>query len=359
MSLSLSTPLNATDFGTLNQAVAATGQIERTIAGLTAETASGYAASTFAGLGDNAGAALDLSPQIAANTALQSSTASAANIQAVAQTALGQIQSIAATFATQATTLITTPTAAPSIAATANDALLRVAGLLDTQVGGIYVFAGQDSTTPPVPNPNGVTQSAFYTAIQTAIGNLGTNGAASTSSATLAIAAPGGTSPFAPSLEAAGAQSEADLGNGTRVTLAPLANANSNALSAGTGNTSTGSYTRDLLLGLATLGSLTTASTTAAGFTGLVQNTITTLNGAAAAANTDIAALGDRQDQVTAAQSELTGVNTALQTQLSNVQDADLTQVATQLAQAQTQLQASYQVISALSQLSLTKYLPT
>jgi flagellar hook-associated protein 3 FlgL len=90
-----------------------------------------------------------------------------------------------------------------------------------------------------------------------------------------------------------------------------------------------------------------------------VQNTITTLNGAAAAANTDIAALGDRQDQVTAAQSELTGVNTALQTQLSNVQDADLTQVATQLAQAQTQLQASYQVISALSQLSLTKYLPT
>ncbi len=235
----------------------------------------------------------------------------------------------------------------------------QVAGLLDTQVGGVYVFAGQDSTTPPVPNPTGITQSAFYTAIQTAIGNLGTNGAAATSSATLAIAAPGATSPFAPSLEAAGAQSEADLGDGTRVALAPLANANSNALSAGTGTTSTGSYTRDLLLGLATLGSLTTASTTAAGFTGLVQNTITTLNGAAAAANTDIAALGDRQDQVTTAQTELTGVNTALQTQLSNVQDADLTQVATQLAQAQTQLQASYQVISALSQLSLTKYLPT
>jgi hypothetical protein len=99
LSPALSTPQNATDFGSLNQAVAATGQIERTISGLTAETASGYAASTFAGLGNNAGAALDLSPQIAANAALQSSTASAANIQQVAQTALGQIQSIAAKFA--------------------------------------------------------------------------------------------------------------------------------------------------------------------------------------------------------------------------------------------------------------------
>jgi flagellin-like hook-associated protein FlgL len=33
--------------------------------------------------------------------------------------------------------------------------------------------------------------------------------------------------------------------------------------------------------------------------------------------------------------------------------------VATQLSQAQTQLQASFQVISTLSQLSLTKYLPS
>ena len=358
MSLSISTPLNATDFGTLNQAAASTALIERNIANLTAETSSGYVSTDFAGLGDNAGAALDLSTQVASNTALQSSTNAAANIQQVAQTALGQIESIASDFATQALTLVTTPGAAPTVAASANDALQQVASLLDTQVGDVYVFAGQDSTTAPVPNPADITQSSFYTAIQSAIGNLVTNGAAATSAATLAIASPGGTSPFSASLEAAGAQSQADLGDGTRVALAPLANTNGNALSSGIGTTSTGSYTRDLLLGLSTLGSLANANTSDPSFQSLVQSTVTTLNGAVSAANTDIGALGDRQKQITEAQTEFSGTATVLQTQLSNVQDADLAQVATQMAQAQTQLQASYQVISSLSQLSLTKYLP-
>lgn len=359
MSFSITSPLSATDFGTLNQAEAATSVIARTIANLTAETASGFVSSTFAGLGDGAGAALSLSAGVAANTALQASTDTAASIQQVSQTALGQIEAIASSFATQARTLITTPSAAPSVANSANNALQQVANLLDTKVGDVYVFAGQDSATPPVPNPSGITQSAFTAAIRSAIGNLVTNGAAATSAATLAIAAPGGISPFSASLEASGTQSEADLGNGARVALAPLANANSDALSAGTGTTSTGSYTRDLLLGLATLGSLATANINDPSFTALVQGTVTTLNGAVSAANTDIAALGDRQAQITSTQNDLSDTATALKTQLSNVQDADLTQVAAQLAQAQTQLQASYQVISTLSQLSLTKYLPS
>ena len=359
MSFSISTPLYANGFGTLDQAVAASSQTERTIANLTAETSSGYVSTDFAGLGDNTGAALSLSTQVAGQKALQASTDVAANVQQVAQTALGQIESIASDFATQARNLLTTPQGAPTVAASANDALQQVASLLDTKVGDVYVFAGQDSSTPPVPNPANFTQSGFYTAIQTAIGNLGSNGAAATSAATLAIASPGGTSPFSASLEASGMQSEADLGGGTRVALAPLANANSNAVSAGTGTTSTGSYTRDLLLSLATLGSLGQANTNDPSFTTIVQSTVTTLNGAVSAANTDIGALGDRQQQVTDAQTELSGTATALETQLSNVQEPDLSVVATQLAQAQTQLQASYQIISTLSQLSLTKYLPT
>ncbi|MEJ0046752.1 MAG: flagellin [Rhodospirillales bacterium] len=42
---------------------------------------------------------------------------------------------------------------------------------------------------------------------------------------------------------------------------------------------------------------------------------------------------------------------------MGNIQDADLAQIAAQLTAAQTQLQASYQVISSLSQLSLSKYI--
>jgi flagellin-like hook-associated protein FlgL len=47
-----------------------------------------------------------------------------------------------------------------------------------------------------------------------------------------------------------------------------------------------------------------------------------------------------------------------LNTQLSDVQEADLSQVATELTAAQTQLQASYQVVASLGQLSLAKFLP-
>jgi flagellar hook-associated protein 3 FlgL len=355
----MSMSLSATDFGTLDQAIGGTQQIKLQVATLTAETASGYISSDYAGLGQNASISLNLSAEIASNNGLAANADSAANIQQVAQAALGQIESIGSTFAAQATTLETVPGSAATVATSANGALQQVAQLLDTKVGDIYVFGGEDSRTPPVPDPNNITGSAFYTAIQTAMAGLTTNGAAATSAATLAIASPGGTSPFAPSLEAGGVQSQVDLGGGTRVALAPLANANSDAISAGVGTTSTGSYTRDLILGLATLGSLGGANTSDPSFLPLVQSTVATLQGAVSAANTDIGALGGRQSQVTAAQTELGDTNTALTTQVGNVQDADMAQVATQLAAAQNQLQASYQVISTLSQMSLSKFLPT
>jgi flagellar hook-associated protein 3 FlgL len=347
----------ATDIGTLDQAIAGAQLVKQTIAQLTAETSSGYLSNDYAGLGTNAGVALNLSTQLLANQADSSNANSAANIQQVAQTALQQISALASSFASNAASLETIPNSISTVAAQAQDALQQVANLLDTQVGGVYVFAGQDSNDPPVPNPNQITASNFYTAIQTAIAGLTTNGAAATTAATLAIAAPGGTSPFSPTLDAAGQIASVDLGGGQQVALAPLANANANASSTGVGTTSTGSYTRDILLSLASLGSLTAGQSGNANFLPLVQSTVTTLQGAIGAISTDIGALGDRQDQITDAQSVLSATNTALLTQLGNVQDADLTQVSAQLSQAQTQLQASYQIIASLSQLSLAKYI--
>jgi len=349
---------SVTDFGTLNQIVDATANIKQNINQLTQETASSYLATSYAGLGAAAAPALDLSAQIAANTQLQTNTQSASTIQQAAQAALGQIESVASNFATQANQLQTQPASAGTVAAAAQDALKQVASLLDTQVGGIYVFAGQDSATPPIPNPDNITQSAFAAAIQNAVAGLTTNGAAATTASTLAIASPGGTSPFSATLDTAGAQSEVDVGNGLRVALAPLANANSNAQSAGAGTTSTGAYTRDILMSLASLGALTPAQAESTDFPAFIQSTVTTLNGAVTAINTDIGALGDRQNQVTGAQTDLSDTNTTLQTQLSSLQDADLTTVATQLSQAQTQLQASYQILSTLGTLTLARFLP-
>jgi len=354
----MSISLSAIGYGGLTQIVADANQTKQTINQLTTETASGYVSNDYAGLGTGAALVLDLGPQLSVSTQVQANATQAGTVASVAQSALGQIESIASNFAAQAQDLIGINGTQGTVASSAQAALTQVANLLDTQVGDVYVFAGQDSSDPPVPDPNNITSSAFATAIQTAIAGLSTNGAAATTAAALAIASPGGTTPFSATLEANGAQSQVDLGNGTYVPLAPLANANSNAVSTGVGTTSTGSYTRDILLGLATLGSLTSAQATDPGYVPLVQNTIATLNGAVSAINTDIGALGDRQDQFTSTQTAENDTATALKSQISSVQDADLTQVATQLSDAQTQLQASYQLISNLTTLSLAKFLP-
>jgi flagellar hook-associated protein 3 FlgL len=357
--MTMSGTVSGIGYGELTQVVTGAGAVKRTIDQLTTQTASGFVATDYAGLGQNASAALNLGPQIAAAAQVQANGNSAATYQSTAQTALGQIESIASNFAAQAATLISVSGSTQTIASSARDALSQVATLLDTKVGDVYVFAGQDSANPPVPDPTNINSSAFATAIQAAIAGLATNGQAATSAATLAIASPGGTSPFSATLEAGAAQAQVDLGNGHFVSLAPLANGNSDAVSTGAGTTSTGSYTRDILRGLATIGSLTDAQASDANYVPLVQDTIGSLNGAVTAINGDIGALGDRQDRVTAAQTEATDTSTALTTQLSSLQDTDYTQVATQLSQAQTQLQASYQLIASLASLTLAKYLPT
>lgn len=354
----MSGSISPTGFGALDQIVGNALATKQSITQLTAETATGYLSTDYAGLGQGAAVALDLGPQLAAVTQVQTNTQAASTITTAAQTALGQIESIASSFAAQAQSLIGLSGSGQTISSSAQDALQQVATLLDTQVGDVYVFAGQDSADPPVPDPSDITSSAFAQAIQAAVAQLPSNGQPATSAATLAIASPGGTSPFSPTIEAAGAQAQVDLGGGQYVSLAPLAQTNSDAVSAGVGTTSTGSYTRDILRGLATIGALSAVPTSDPGYVPLVQDTITSLNGAVSAINTDIGALGARQDQVTAAQTEAGDTSTALKTQIGSVQDADLSQVAVQLSTAQTQLQASYQVISNLSTLSLAKFLP-
>ena len=354
----MSGSISPTGLGGLTQIVSDAARTKQTITQLATEASSGLISDTFAGLGEGAAVALDLSPQLAANAQIQTNTQSAATIQTAAQSALGQIESIASNFAAQATQMIGIGGSTGSVAASAQSALAQVATLLDTKVGDFYVFAGQDSADPPVPDPANINSSAFSQAIQTALAGLATNGQAATSAATLAIASPGGVSPFSPALEAGVSPAHVDLGGGNFVDVAPLANADSNAASAGVGTTSTGSYTRDILRGLATLGALTDAQTSDPNFTPMVQDTITSLQGAVSAINTDIGALGDRQNQISAAQTDAASAAVALKTQISNVQDADLAQVATQLSSAQTQLQASYQLISNFSTLSLVKFLP-
>jgi flagellar hook-associated protein 3 FlgL len=354
----MTTVAGATDAGMLAVMLANVANTQHNISQLTAEASSGYISADYAGLGAAAAPALDLTSQLALNKTLQTNADSASAIQQVTQTALGQIQTLVSSIASQLLSPSTSTAAGLStVAGTAQSTLNQIAGLLDTKSGDVYVFAGQDSSNPPVPNPGNMTGSGFYAAITTALGNLGTANASTVQSQILAIASAGGTSPFSATLESSSAPATVDLGDGQRVQVGMLANQNTNAMSAGTGTTSTGSYMRDILMGLATLSGLNGADPAQTNVQSMLSNVQTVLSNAGNALNVDIGGLGARQNTITSAQTELSNLSTAVTTQLGNLQDADAASVATQLAQAQAQLQSSFSVISQMQSLTLSKYL--
>ncbi len=127
---------------------------------------------------------------------------------AVTQTAMTNIQSIAANFYAQLNNMDgVNASAVDSIAASARDALSQVASQLDTQNGGVYVFAGQDTANPPVPDPDNIadgTANTFFGQIKSDVGRLGNpDSAATVAQNTLADAVFGSpASPFSTYLSA-------------------------------------------------------------------------------------------------------------------------------------------------------------
>ena len=355
--------------GSLGVAIADSATIRAQLNTLTTQAGSGRVSDSFAGLGSGAATSLALAPAIASNTAQQSAIDTATGRMSIAQTALTQISAIASTFYASTDTLNGLNSSnVTSVAANARAALSQVASLLDTTDGGVYVFAGQDSANPPVPDPDALANSGFATAIAGAVSGLASNGAAATATATLAIAVSNaaGTSPFSTALSQDPATVNALLPViGTGLGAGPAGGATSvvgimasaNADVASGGSSTTGSYTRDILRSLATLAALTPDQIGAPGFAGLVSDTRASLGDAVTALNQDAGVMGDRQSALATAKQTLTTVNTALQAQVSSVQDVDMAATLTQLTRTQTQLQSSYQLIATVEGLSLTKYL--
>lgn len=351
------------DYGMMTSLIADNSAIKAKLDQLTTQISSGMVGNTYAALGANAGVSLNLNPQIATLQTWQNNINAAAGTMQVTQTAMTQLQQIAANFVAQTTNLEgADPSEVDSIAADAQQALVQVADLLDTQDGNTYVFAGIDSANPPVPDPGDILSSGFFTQINAQVTQLGAQGAATTAANTLAIASSNaaGTSPFSTYLSQPASSLQApaiQIGQGQTATVGLLASANL-AASATPSATSTGSYMRDLMMALATIGSMSSAQTTDSDFTTLVQDTNATLTNAVNAMAEDSGVLGNTQANLTANQTTMADTATALTTQVGDVQDVDVAQAMTNLTLVQTQLQASYQVIAGMSGLSLAKFLP-
>ena len=350
------------DYGFLNRLVADSGTVKQQLDVLTQQAATGQVSDSYAGLGSGARTSLSLRPVIAHQQVWQNNIDSATGRMQVTQTAMTQIQQVASNLVSQLNNLNgLNPQSVDTVAASARQALQQVAGLLDSKDGDTYVFAGQDSANPPVPDPDQVASSPFYSQINQAVTGLGAS-ATPVVASTLAIASSDApdTSPFSAALsQPAGSIPEATVesGEGQRVPIGLLASANSSAVS--TGTSTTGSYMRDLMRALATVGSMSSSQVSAGGFQDLVQDTRTSLNGAISAMASDVGTLGNTQAALATTKTQLADMSTALTTQVSSAEDVDMASTLSKLTQTQTQLQASYQLISGMSGLSLVKFLPT
>ena len=290
------------------------------------QESTGHVANDYAGLGVSAGISLNLNPQVAHLKTWQSNIDAATGRLNVAQSALTQISAVCSNFYAQSETINGAGVSnISSVAADAKLALVQVAQLFNTKDGDIYVFAGQDTSNPPLPSTDPAVLSAGL------------------------LAVPQGTAPYSSTLGTA--VPTVEVGDGQTVQIGLLAN--KNTLATSTGTNTTGSYARDIMQGLATLASLTdgpTAQATAAGVA-------TQLHDALAAISTEQGALGDVQSTLTTRQTGLVALQNAVTNQVSNVQDVDLAATLTKVQSLQTQLQASYQLIAGVKNLSLSNYL--
>ena len=344
-------------YGTLGLLIAGNTTVKTQLDTLTEQVASGYVADSYGGLGSAAQTALDLQPQLNTLTNEQTVINGVTGQLDVTQNALSQLNSIATSFAAQTDNLNgLDPDAVDSVAAAAQVALQEVASILDTTNGSDYVFAGTDSDNPPVPDPSQILSSGLYTQINAAVTGLSStsDNSASILASTLATAESNasGTTPFSATI---GTVPTVQLSSGQQVQIGLLANANTLATS--TGTSTTGSYVRDLLRGLSTLASLSSSQVNDPGFDAVVSDTRTSLQGAVTALATETGALGNIQAGLTATATADGDTSTALTQQISSVEDVDVATALTKLSAVQTQLEASYKLVSEAQSLSLVQYL--
>ena len=322
----MSSTINPPSAGALLARVADNGAVvRRQLDAATTQVATGRIAESYAGLGTGAKISLDLRPQATHAAAWQANIDGATGRLGIAQSALGGISAIAASFFAKAGALNgLIPSEADSIAAAARVALTQVSQLLNSKDGDTYVFAGQDTANPPVPNTSASVVSAALLASDTATAPF---------SATLGTAAP-----------------TIEVGEGQRVQVGLLAN--SNTLTASAAPT-TGSYMRDIMRALATL----TTATAGPGLQAMALDTRARLGSAVGAIAVETGALGDVQSSLAARRTQLGETVTALNNQVSGAEDVDLAATMTRVSLLQTQLQTSYQLIAGMKNLSLAQYL--
>jgi flagellin-like hook-associated protein FlgL len=334
---------------------------------LSTQASTGRVGDTFGDLGNGARLSADLRADMTRRQGyVQAIDAANARIDTT-QSVLGRISLIAQEVSAKALTMVTT--GANSVAAVAEQArqgLQELAGLLNTRVGQNYLFGGTDTQNPPVPAGQNILTTSWFFQIQASVSTLAVGTSATVLSDTLTIAASdaAGTTPFSTflsTLAPAGGLNEARIGmpdaDGSRIAYGVRANSNAAAISPASPPTTT-SYMRDIMRGLAVLASLSTGQASINPDFGQVANEIAqSLTTAAKTLEQDRAALGVAQQRLSATKETHTTLIQAFTKQVSLVEDAPMEETLSRLQQVRTQLESNYQLIAAIRDYTLARFL--
>jgi flagellar hook-associated protein 3 FlgL len=307
---------------TSSQAAYFLQQIENAGSALTTtqdQIASGQNATTYAGFGSQAQALTATLSANARNTAYTTATSLASTQVSLQDTQLSSLSTLASQLQ-QALSNAVANNNGSTLMTQAQSIFEQASSILNSQdANGNYIFGGGNTENPPMtatslsdlaslPSVSGAFANGnFKTSVQVADGQSVTYGVTAS-----------------------------DIGTGLMQELQSLAQ-----FDAGPD------------------GNLDNATNLTGAQTSFVTSAIPTANTAADDLNTVQAANGYVANQLTDAQTQQESMNTLYKGFISNIQDTNMADAATQLSLNQTQLQAALQVTSTLNQLSLLNYLPT
>ena len=329
------------------------------------QISTGRKGSSYAVLNTDAPKSMDLRAEISRREAYQNTIGQTLSKVQITQDVLDRIGAIAEKFSAGAAKLMgaTKPEEIQIQAGQAKAALVEVANLLNERYNGEYIFGGSDTHNPPIPNPDTIATDVNGMAYKIAqkVGALNATNAAVTLADTKALGestTPGET-PFSAFLETGPGATEGRrslLGSDNeRIEYGITANQNGAVVSDGE---TTGSWARDLLLGLSRMAGLTPdKSMLGDSYTTFITTMQKGLKSSVSALALERGALGVTEARLESIKNLHASVTTSLTIQVSEIEEVDMAKTISSLQATQTQLEASYRAISVAQQLSLTRFL--
>ena len=314
---------------------------------LSRQSGSGRVASLYGDEAPQARQAISLRGEIARRAAYTGALNQASGRADASQQALTQLSNIASEFRATALSLnSSSATRATDVAIAAKAAMQQVATLLNTQYAGEYLFSSADSANPAVTDASGIAGSGMMSGVASAVAGLdGSDAATVLSQAMQAVAT---DSPFSSYLQSASPSAARSVAGADGRTI---------AYGVPAGSLGASGWAGALMGNLAVLASLTDGQQSSTNFDALMQQITGNLESVGTNITRDASRIGLAQNAITTALSSHSEATDALKTQLSGLEEVDFEATLATLQSAQTQLEASWKVLSLVSGLSLTSFL--